>query len=124
MYPISPTEHLIENRICKHSGVSFPITDKDMEFYEKISPIFGEKKYLIPPPTLSPEYREQRRETWHNEKKVYKNICSKTGREVFSMYHPNTSYTVVSPEYWWSDKWDGLDFGLKWDSQLSAMQQF
>ncbi|NUJ97751.1 hypothetical protein HGA92_03100 [Candidatus Gracilibacteria bacterium] len=33
-------EKIIETRICKHCGVSFDITDKDLEFYEKVSPVF------------------------------------------------------------------------------------
>ena len=40
MYPIPPSEHLVENKICKQCQVTFPITDKDMEFYEKVSPVF------------------------------------------------------------------------------------
>jgi hypothetical protein len=31
---------IIENKICKHCKSSFEITDKDLEFYEKISPSF------------------------------------------------------------------------------------
>ena len=41
MFPIPPDEHLIEERVCKHCSVVFPITDKDMEFYDKVSPVFG-----------------------------------------------------------------------------------
>ena len=40
MFPIPPHETLVENRVCKHCGVAFPITDKDMEFYKKVSPVF------------------------------------------------------------------------------------
>lgn len=40
MFPIPPSEHLIETKFCKHCGSSFPITDKDIEFYEKVSPSF------------------------------------------------------------------------------------
>ena len=82
-----------------------------MEFYAKVSPVFGERRYLIPPPTLCPDCRAQRRETWHNEKKVYKSNCSKTGREIFSMYNPETTYTIVHPDYWWSDAWDPMSYG-------------
>jgi len=33
-------EKIVETRICKHCGASFDITDKDLEFYEKVSPVF------------------------------------------------------------------------------------
>jgi len=33
-------EKIVETRICKHCRANFDITDKDLEFYEKISPIF------------------------------------------------------------------------------------
>jgi hypothetical protein len=34
-------EKVIETKICKHCEVFFEITDKDLEFYEKVSPIFS-----------------------------------------------------------------------------------
>jgi len=40
MYPIPPNDTLIETKTCRHCSVSFPITDKDLEFYEKVSPVF------------------------------------------------------------------------------------
>ena len=33
-------EKIVETKICKHCKVSFNITDKDLGFYEKVSPSF------------------------------------------------------------------------------------
>ena len=33
-------EKIIETKKCKHCGGSFDITDKDLLFYEKVSPSF------------------------------------------------------------------------------------
>jgi hypothetical protein len=40
---------------CKNCQQAFEITDEDLKFYEKVSPVFGGKKYLIPEPSLCPE---------------------------------------------------------------------
>ncbi len=124
MYPIPPSETLVENQTCSRCATVFPITDKDMEFYEKVSPIFGGKKYQIPKPTLCPDCRQQRRESWHNEKKVYKRTCAKTGKSIFSMYHEKSPYTIVSSDYWWSDAWDGLEYGRDIDFSKSFFSNF
>jgi len=34
------TEKIVETKPCKQCGISFDITDKDREFYDKISPVF------------------------------------------------------------------------------------
>jgi hypothetical protein len=34
-------EKIIKNKKCLQCSVSFDITDKDLEFYDKVSPIFG-----------------------------------------------------------------------------------
>jgi hypothetical protein len=33
-------EKIVETKTCRHCGESFDITDKDLEFYEKVSPVF------------------------------------------------------------------------------------
>jgi len=68
-------EKIIVNKTCKNCEASFEITDKDLEFYEKISPIFQDKKYFIPTPTFCPDCRQQRRLSFRNERKLYKNKC-------------------------------------------------
>jgi len=32
-----PDEKIIETKTCRHCGANFDITDKDIEFYEKVS---------------------------------------------------------------------------------------
>jgi Zn ribbon nucleic-acid-binding protein len=124
MYPIPPREHLVENRTCKQCGNIFPITDKDIEFYTKVSPTFGGKKYQIPPPTLCPECRQQRRLAWHNERKLYKRKCDATGKDIISIYSPDKSHTIYHQDYWWSDKWDPMKYGREFDIEKSFFIQY
>lgn len=123
MYPIPPGEHLIETRTCKFCHGEFPITDKDMSFYEKVSPVFGGKKYLIPPPTLCPDCRQQRRLSFRNERKLYKRKCDATGKEIVSIYSPDKPYTVYHQEYWWSDAWDPMSYGKEFDFGRGVFEQ-
>jgi hypothetical protein len=37
---IPPGEKIIETKKCRLSGQEFFVTNKDLEFYDKISPIF------------------------------------------------------------------------------------
>ncbi len=84
MYPIPSHEHLVIMKQCRQCGEDFPVTYKDMEFYEKVSPIFASKKYIIPPPTLCPECRQQRRLAFRNERKLYNRKSDKSGKEMIS----------------------------------------
>jgi hypothetical protein len=94
-----------------------------MEFYEKVSPSFGGEKYMIPPPTLCPDCRQQRRLAFRNERKLYKRKCDATKKEIVSIYSPDKPYTVYNQEYWWSDAWDPLSYGRGFDFSRGAMEQ-
>ena len=138
MYPIPSSEHLVEIKKCRKCTGEFPITDKDMEFYEKVSPTFpswgvapwngdgvvAPKKYLIPPPTLCPDCRQQRRLAFRNERKLYKRKCDATGNDIISIYSPDKPYTVYHQDYWWSDAWDPMTYGREFDLSRSAFEQF
>ncbi len=117
-------EKVIEIKTCKHCSFSFDITDKDLEFYEKVSPNFWWKKYFIPTPTLCPDCRQQRRLTWRNERKLYKRKCDATGEDIISIYSPEKSYKVYNQEFWWSDKWTALDYWREFDFTRSFFEQF
>ena len=163
MYPIPPSEHLLEERKCRQCSTPFPITDTDMEFYGKVSPVFpslpdkggvtsetsdgglvsfsengyktppfsglppfsGEQRpYLIPPPTLCPDCRQQRRLAFRNERRLYKRKCDATGKDIVSIYSPDKPYRVYHQDYWWSDAWDPMKYGRGFDFERSAMEQF
>jgi hypothetical protein len=80
----------METKICKHCQSTFEVTDDDLAFYDKVSPIFplgvnpvfsgegegsGVRKYAIPSPTFCPDCRQQRRLSFRNERKLYKRKC-------------------------------------------------
>ena len=111
-----------------------------MEFYEKVSPAFpipfqsegvsqsdgvvAQKRYLIPPPRLCPDCRQQRRLSYHNERKLYKRKCDATGTEIVSAYAPTSKYTVYRQDFYWSDSWNPLDYGKIFDFSRSFFEQF
>ncbi len=117
-------EKNIENKTCKHCSCNFTITDKDLEFYEKISPSFWWQKYLIPSPTLCPDCRQQRRLLWRNRRKMYKRKCDATWKEIISMFSPDKPYNVYYTKFWESDSWDPFDYWKTFDFNKSFFEQF
>lgn len=92
---------IVERKLCTVSWTNFAITQKDLEFYEKMSPVFDWKKYYIPVPKLCPEERQRRRLKFRNERKLYKRKCDITGDMIISIYSQNSDIKVSSKNYWW-----------------------
>ena len=103
------------DRMCALCQTKFTITAEDLSFYEKISPVFGGKKYAIPPPTLCPDCRQQRRLAWRNDRTFYRRKCDLTGSTFLSMYAPDAPFPVYRQDAWHSDKWDALQHGREID---------
>lgn len=101
----------------------FVITNQDLEFYKKISPTFAGKVFEIPPPTLCPDCRRQRRTIWRNMKIVYSRKCDFSGDSIVSPFAPNSKFKVYKNDIWWSDKWDGLEYGRDFDSSRPFFDQ-
>ncbi len=121
---VPPGEKIIETKKCRISRQEFFITDKDLEFYNKISPVFWWKKYSIPSPTLCPDERQKRRLVFRNERKLYKRKCDKTGQEMISVYSPEKPYTIYEQKIWWGDDWSPLDYGRSFDFERPFFDQF
>jgi hypothetical protein len=107
----------METRQCQNCKKKFGIDVEDLSFYKKIS---------VPLPTFCPECRMIRRFCWRNERNLYKkkNSASKNNEETLSMYSPNSPYAIYDKEYWWSDKWDPLQYGKNYDFSRSFFEQF
>jgi len=121
---IPPGENIIEKKICRISWQEFFVTDKDLEFYDQISPIFWWKKYSIPSPTLCPDERQKRRLVFRNERKLYKRKCDKTGQEMISVYSPEKLYTIYEQKIWWGDDWSPMEYGRDFDFERPFFDQF
>lgn len=113
-----------EVRTCKNCAKKFEITDSDLAFYDKVSPVFEGKKFMVPPPTLCPDCREIRRLAQTNQINLYKRKCDATGKDIISNYHPSSPFKVYHQEYWWSDAWDPMQYGRDFDFKRPFFEQF
>jgi len=109
------------NSWCKQS---FEVTDDDLKFLSRVSPVFALKKEPIPPPTLCPDCRQQRRLAWRNERYMYRRKCDFSGKEIVSMYPPDSPFKVYEQEIWWSDQWNALKYGRDFDFSMPFFAQF
>lgn len=107
-------------KTCTTCSQSFEITDEDLAFYRKMD---------VPPPTLCPDCRLQRRLAFRNFRNLYDRKCDFSGRQIISMYAPTapdgkpTPYTVYDQDIWWSDQWDPKSYGMEVDFNRSFFDQ-
>ena len=92
---------IVEWRTCKMSGEPFAVFQSDLDFYEKISPVIGGKKFSLPIPTLSPEERWRRRLLFKNERALFKNTCALTGKPIISIHSPDSGFKAYSVAARW-----------------------
>lgn len=101
---------------CLQCSKTFQIEDRDFEFYQKVN---------VPAPTLCPDCRMQRRLAWRNERFYYQRTCDKTGAPIISIYAPDSPIKrVYEHRAWFSDDWDGLEYGRDFDFSRSFFEQF
>ncbi len=110
---------------CTQCSAPFESTDRDLAFYDAVSPVFNGKKELIPPPTLCPSCRYQERLMWRNERNMYKRVCAATGKPVVSIFSPEKTWPpVYDQKYWWSDAWDRFAYGKEMDFSRPFFEQW
>lgn len=107
--------------ICGWCQRKFRVEDEDLKFYEDISPIFGGKKFHIPPPTLCYPCRLQRRMLFRNERNLYRRNCDATGKPTLTIFSP--PYKMYAREYWWGDSWDATAYGRDFDFSKTVAEQ-
>ena len=95
---LSPDETIVEIKKCLLTGKEFFITNRDLDFYDKISPVIGGKKYAVPLPTLSPDERCRRRTIHRNESKLYNAKSALSGKPVVTLYSPREDLKSVLRE--------------------------
>ena len=118
------TETIVETKVCTHCGLSFDITDEDIQCYATLAPTIGGEKFSLPPPTFCPDCRQQRRLVFRNDKKLYRRKCDFSGKEIISMYSPENPMKVYDHHIRHSDQRDSLQYGRDPDFSQSFITQF
>lgn len=103
------------NKTCRQCRKSFVITGDASSFYAKID---------VPPPTLCPDCRYQRRLAFRNEMTLYMGKCARCGKEMLTRYNPRTNTNVYCISCWNSDGWEALEYGRPYDKTRSFFKQF
>lgn len=111
-------------KVCTNCGNQFEVTEEQLNFLEKVSPVFKGKKYLIPPPAFCPACRQLRKLAFRNERNYHKRTCSKTGRSIIAEYPPETPFPVYCETAYWNDNWDALEYGTNVDFNRPFFVQF
>ncbi len=112
------------NRTCVFCKQAFLIREEDLAFYDKISPVLGGQKFLIPPPQLCPWDRLVRRAANRNERFLYRSKSALSGKEMISCFSPDTPFQIFTRDEWWSDDWDAMAFGRDFDFTKGFFEQF
>lgn len=111
------------NHQCQNCQNTFAITDADDALLKKIGETSIAKRSL-PRPKLCPDCRQQRRLAFRNERWMYRRKCDFSGKDIISMYPPDSPFKVYDQEIWWSDQWDATQYGRDFDFSKTFFEQF
>ena len=98
--------------LCQ-SAFSVPPAEKD--FLQKIA---------MPLPKQCPTCRRKGRFAWRNERRLYHRTCDLTGKQIISVYAPDSPYKVYDQHEWHTDKWDAMEYGRDFDFSRPFFEQF
>ena len=97
---------IMETKNCQNCKKDFTIESEDFSFYQKIK---------VPPPSWCMDCRQMRRMSFRNERILYKRKCDKTGKDMVSVYSPDSPHKVFDHAYWYSDAFDPMEYGQDYD---------
>jgi len=111
-------------KTCAITGQEFEITDFEIDFLKKIEVKIGDKTFEIPEPNICPTERLRKRTSHRNERFYYKNKSCFSGKDLVSVYRPDSDRKVCLQEEWNSDVWDPMAFGRDYDFNRAFFEQF
>ena len=114
---------IVEWKTCKISGEPFAVFQSDLDFYDKVSPVFDGKKFQFPVPDIRPEERQRVKLAHVNQINLFKTKCNVTGDAIISNHMPTTKYRIVSQKYFWWDTCDNVIFWREYNDARSFFEQ-
>lgn len=115
---------IIERKVCKKSGIEFPLYRSEQAFFDKKKISFAWHSFEVPTPELCTQERVKAKLIFRNERKLYRRSCDKTGKIIISNYAPDKNYIVYDKEYRRSDNRDALEYWVDFDYSKTFFEQF
>ena len=109
---------------CSQCQKQFEIGEDEIKFLDKISPVFGGKKYQIPSPANCPSCRAQQRLAHRNERKLFSRKCALCNTTMVSIFHPSSKSKAYCISCYYGGKWDACDYGRDFDFSRPFFDQF
>ena len=103
-----------ETKTCQNCKHNFVIESEDFDFYKKIQ---------VPAPTFCPECRAIRRMIFWNQRQLFRKKEARTGKEIFSTYPEKAKIEIYDHDFWWSDQWNPMEFGMPVDFSKPFLEQ-
>lgn len=108
---------------CQNCHTDFLVTEEDLAFYDRVSPVIAGTKYPIPAPTHCPDCRQQRRIGILNERHYYSANCGLCEKKILSQYPRETHQPTYCRTCWFGDGWDSATYGQDVDFSRSFIEQ-
>ena len=100
---------------CKKCKQDFILDSDDLGFY---------KRMKVPNPKVCPDCRFKMRALWRNEITLYSGRkCDLCGKNIITIYSPDSPYKVYCYACFTSDKWDPKSYALDYDPKRSFVSQ-
>jgi len=93
---------------CKRCGGQFEVSAFEQALLKKLSPVCGSSVLSLPPPSMCPECRKQRRLSFRNERNLYQRSCSCCGKKMVSVYSPDKRVMAACSDCWWKAEFEAL----------------
>ncbi len=105
------------SKICTECKFEFSVEIEDIAFL---------KMLRVPPPSLCPTCRSQRRLSFANYSSIYKRKCNVPGHEdiMISPVAPVMPWVTYDHETYYSDAWSPYSYGLNTSTEQSFFGQF
>ena len=100
---------------CKQCGDNYEITSKELELARKFEAVKQ---------NLCFSCSQKNRLCFRNERTLYNRKCDFSGESIISVYAPDKPYKVYKNDYWYSDKWDPLEYGQEFDFSRPFFEQY
>ncbi|HLD21284.1 MAG TPA: hypothetical protein VJB65_00120 [Patescibacteria group bacterium] len=89
---------------------------------EQVKPLLH--YFDAPEPTCCFDHFLQQHFAYRNERHLYRRTCELCGDSILAMYAPESYVHVYCHRCWYSDNWDALQYGKKYDPSRSFFEQW